>query len=123
MADPRHLTGLAAEEAVAHWLSAAGWHVLERRCRPAAGAELDIVALDPRGVLVGIECRARRSDRAGSPAESVDGRRVARLRRAVAAYAATSGVRHRGLRIDLVSARPEPGGAGRWRLARVEGIG
>lgn len=123
MADPRHLTGIATEEAVSRWLGGAGWRVLDRRCRPGAGAELDIVALDPRGTLVGVECRARRSPRTGSPAETVTPGRVARLRRAVSAYAVTSGVRHRGLRVDLVSASPEPGGTNRWRLVRIEGIG
>ena len=123
MADPRHRLGLDAEDAAARWLSAVGWHVLARRCRPGAGGELDLVALDPLGMLVGIECRARRSDRAGRPAESLDGRRIARLRLALAAYAAASGMRHRGLRVDLVTARPDRDARERWRLARIPGIG
>jgi putative endonuclease len=123
MADPRHLLGRAAEEAVARWLSAFGWEVLDRRVRPNGRGELDLVAIDPRDVLVGIECRARQTDRAGRPAESVDRRRVARLRLALVAYAAASSARHRGLRVDLVTARPETGGSGRWRLTRIEGVG
>jgi Holliday junction resolvase-like predicted endonuclease len=74
-------------------------------------------------MLVGIECRARRTDRAGLPAESVDRRRVTRLRLGLVAYAATANVWHRGLRIDLVTARPETDGSDRWRLTRIEGVG
>lgn len=123
MADPRHLLGHAAEEAVARWLNASGWAVLDRRVRPNGCGELDLVAVDRRDTLVGIECRARQTDRAGSPAESVDPHRVARLRLALVAYAAAGDVPHRGLRIDLVTARPETDGSGRWRLTRIEGVG
>jgi putative endonuclease len=123
MPDPRHLVGHAAEAAAARWLSGMGWHVLDRRARPKGHGELDLVAVDPRGVLVGIECRARHTDRFGSAAESVDRRRVDRLRRALAAYAVAGTARHRGLRIDLITAQPEPGGTDRWRLRRTEGIG
>lgn len=123
MADPRHLVGRAAEEAVARWLSTSGWQLLDRRIRPDGCGELDLVAVDPRRVLVGIECRARHTDRAGGPAESVDRRRVARLRLALVAYAAASGARHSGLRIDVITAQPEHGASGRWRLTRIEGVG
>ncbi len=123
MSDPRHLIGHAAEAAVARWLSEAGWRVIDRRARPKGHGELDIVAMDPQGVLVGIECRARHTDRFGRAGESVDRRRVDRLRRALAAYAANGAAPHLGLRIDLVTARPEQGDAARWRLRRTVGIG
>jgi len=122
MGDPRHALGIAAEEAVAAWLTAAGWRVIRRRARSAGGGEVDIVALDPSRTLVAVEVRARRTARTGSAAMSVDGRRVARLGRTLAAIGATCGEPHRGLRIDLVSVEPaaEPG---RWRLTRMPGIG
>lgn len=123
MADPRHALGAAAEEAVARWLSAAGWDVVARRQRPAAGGEVDIVAVDPGGTLVAVEVRARRSGRAGSAAASVDARRVARLRRSLAAFGAASGRRHRGLRVDVVTVQPDPVNPGRWRLARIPAAG
>ena len=122
MGDPRHALGIAAEEAVAAWLTAAGWRVIRRRARSAGGGEVDLVALDPSRTLVAVEVRARRTARTGSAAMSVDGRRVARLGRTLAAIGATCGEPHRGLRIDLVSVEPadEPG---RWRLTRLPGIG
>jgi putative endonuclease len=122
MGDPRHTLGFAAEEAVAAWLTAAGWRVLRRRARSTGGGEVDLVALDPSRTLVAVEVRARRTARTGSAAMSVDGRRVTRLGRTLAAIGATCGEPHRGLRIDLVSVEPaaEPG---RWRLTRMPGIG
>ena len=123
MGDPRHDLGLAAEEAVATWLTGAGWRVIARRVRSAGGGEVDIVALDSDRVLVAIEVRARRTSRAGPAATSVDFRRVARLGRTLAAVGAACGESHRGLRIDLVTVEPDLGGMGRWRLTRLPGIG
>jgi putative endonuclease len=122
MSDPRHLLGLAAESAVADWLTDAGWRVVERRARSPTGGEVDLVALAPDRTLVAIEVRARRSRRTGEAAVTVDARRVARLGRTLAAVAARGGHLHRGLRIDLVTVEPTPE-PNRWRLARVPGIG
>ena len=78
------------------------------------------MALDPDGVLVAIEVKARRSSRAGAAAVSVDGRRVVRLRRTLASIGAASGSPHRALRVDLVTAEPVEGA---WRLVRMPGVG
>ena len=124
MGDPRHTLGIAAEQAVGDWLETSGWQLLGRRVRTTGGGEVDIVALDPDGVLVGVEVRARRTVRTGTGSESITAERVRRTGRTVAAFAASTAVRHRGLRIDLVTAVPEPGpAAGRWRLRRIAGIG
>jgi Holliday junction resolvase-like predicted endonuclease len=119
MGDPRHRLGLDAEMLVARWLATAGWTVLERRWRPRDGGEVDLVCRDPRDALVGVEVRARSSARAGTPAESVDRRKVSRLRSALATYAAASRG-HSGLRIDLVTV--EQMADGRWRLTRHPAI-
>lgn len=123
MADPRHALGAAAEEAVARWLSATGWEVVARRHRSMGGGEVDIVAIDPGGMLVAVEVRARRSARSGSAAASVDGRRIARLRRSLVAIGATAGRRHRGCRVDVVTVEPVPDSPGHWRLARIPAAG
>lgn len=112
-----HALGERAEARVAEWLSANGWRILGRRARQGGG-ELDLVAIDPADVLVGIEVRARRSGRTGEPTESLTRDGVARRRRALAAYAAHAPP-HRGLRLDLVSVVPAAGG---WRLSRLAGI-
>ena len=106
MTDPRHALGSVAEEATARWLEERGWRVLARRYRSRGGGEVDLVMLDPDGVLVGIEVRARRTGRAGLPEETVDARRVGRIGRSLAAFAASRGVAHDGLRVDVVGAEP-----------------
>lgn len=121
MGDPRHDLGLAAEDAVAGWLTAGGWTIRSRRERRPEGGEVDLVAVDPGGALVAIEVRARRSTRAGSAAHSVDVARVGRIGRTLAAHARASGRGWPELRVDLVTVEPMPGRA-RWRLRRVPGI-
>ena len=123
MGDPRHDLGIVAERAVGAWLEASGWRLLATRVRSSGGGEVDIVALDPDGVLVGVEVRARRTARSGIGTESVDARRTARTGRTLAAFAAGAHVGHCGLRIDLVSVMPEPGDGARWRLRRIPNIG
>ncbi len=124
MADPRHRLGRVAEDAVATWLEGSGWIVLARRHRRASGGEVDVIALDPGDVLVGIEVRARSSGRAGTPEETIDARRVRRIAGTLLGYARDEGVRHAGLRIDLVAAEPVrgPSGVG-LRLRRIPDVG
>jgi Holliday junction resolvase-like predicted endonuclease len=122
MPDPRHALGLAAEAATADWLARAGWAVLARRARARGAGEIDVVALDPLRTLVAIEVRARRSSRAGSPEATIDGRRVARLRRSLVTFAAEHAITHAGLRVDLVSAEPVAGQPAIWRLRRLPGV-
>lgn len=122
MGDPRHQLGLAAEAAVAAWLTDAGWRIVERRARSPTGGEVDLVAIDPDQTLVAIEVRARRTRRTGAAAATVDTRRVGRLGRTLGAIASGGRHPHRALRVDLVTVEPAEE-RGRWRLARVPGIG
>ncbi len=120
MPDPRHELGERAEDRVATWLANRGWTVLARRWRCPQG-ELDIVALDPNSVLVAVEVKLRSSHRAGGPLESVDRRRLSRLRAALGTFkAAQRSRRGVGLRVDLVAVAPTADG--RWRLAHHTGI-
>jgi putative endonuclease len=119
MSDAHHELGRRAEETVAAWLTGSGWRILDHRWRGSRG-ELDLVCLDPDGVLVGVEVKLRSAGRAGSGAESVDRRRVARLRVALAAYAARGTVAYRDVRLDLVTLAPAD--EGRWRVRRLPGI-
>lgn len=117
MADPRHLLGRRGEDAVARWLAAGGWTVLARRWRCASG-ELDLVMRDPAGALVAVEVKVRASPRAGTAAESLDRRRLVRLRSALATFAREHGLsRPTVLRVDLVTVSPAPDG--RWQLRRL----
>jgi putative endonuclease len=118
VADPRHLLGRRAEDSVATWLASRGWTVLARRWRAPTG-ELDIVAIDPSGVLVGIEVRARRSARAGSALESVDRRRLSRLRATLGVYAVQDRAPRAGIRLDLITASAQTDG---WHLVRFPAV-
>jgi putative endonuclease len=121
MGDPRHDLGLAAEDAVARWLTGDGWTIRARRERRPGGGEVDLVAVDPIGALVAVEVRARRSARAGAAVQTVDAARVARIGRTLVAHARASGRTWQTLRVDLVTVEPIPGRA-RWVLRRVPGI-
>lgn len=123
MGDPRHDLGIDAERATGAWLERSGWRLLGRRVRASGGGEVDIVALDPKGILVGVEVRARRTARAGIGTETIHAGRMARSGRTLAAFAVAGAIGHRGLRLDLVTVMPEPGVAGRWRLRRIPDIG
>jgi len=118
--DPRHILGQRAEQATATWLATRGWTILARRWRCADG-ELDIVALDPDGVLVAVEVKLRRGARAGDPLESVDRLRRGRLRMALGRYRAEMPMAGGGrLRSGLVAVRPATDGA--WRLTHHRGV-
>jgi putative endonuclease len=119
MTDPRHALGERAESSAATWLGTLGWSVLDRRWRGPAG-ELDLVCIDPGGVLVGVEVKVRRTDRAGSGLESVERRRLGRLRGTLAAFASATAVAHQGARLDLVTLTPADDG--RWRIQRLPAI-
>lgn len=77
----KQVIGSAAENIAADFLRARGLEILERNYLRRLG-ELDIVAVDPGGVLVIAEVRARASDRFGGAAASVDFRKQQRLIRA-----------------------------------------
>lgn len=120
MPNARHALGEQAERAAAEWLSSRGWTILVRRWRCPEG-ELDLVALDPGRVVVAIEVKVRRTGRAGAPLESVDRRRVRRLRAALGIFLADTltGAKN-GIRVDLVAVRPDRDG--RWRLTHHPAI-
>ena len=120
MSDPRGLLGQTAEHLVSAWLTESGWTVLAQNWRCPDG-ELDLVCRDPLGALVGVEVKCRTTARTGGALESVDRRRIGRLRRSLARYASTNAAQGPGgLRIDVVTVTP--GGGHDWRLGRFDGV-
>jgi putative endonuclease len=118
--NPRHVLGERAEQAAAEWLTSRGWTILARRWRCPEG-EIDLLALDPGRVVVAIEVKVRRTGRAGAPLESIDRRRLRRLRAALGQFlAVTPAAAGDGIRVDLVAVRP--GDGGRWWLAHHPAI-
>jgi putative endonuclease len=80
-ADGRRRLGRRGEAAAAQWYSGAGYTIVDRNWRCAAG-EIDLVALEPRrSVVVICEVKTRSSTSFGSPAEAVTVAKQRRLRR------------------------------------------
>ena len=74
---PRQRLGDFGERQAALFLEARGHQVIARGWRCPAG-ELDLVTLDG-DELVFVEVRTRRGERLGTPEESIDARKAARL--------------------------------------------
>ncbi len=125
---PTQRVGDAAEGAVADALARAGWTILGRRVR-VGRLEIDLVAVDPGppGVLVMVEVRWRSSRAFGLPEETIDGRKVGRLRQAAGALVAAGRLPDGTplpplpVRLDVVAV--EPGPRGRARARRHPGVG
>ncbi len=124
---------MAAEAVARRQLEAAGWTILGANVVVGRG-ELDLVALDPEtpGVVVIVEVRGARSGRFGAPEESVDARKLARIRATAVALlrsdwpAAHGIVAPRLLRFDVVAVDLDPmigPGAGGPRIRHIRGVG
>jgi putative endonuclease len=98
---PNLALGAAGEDRAAAWYAAAGYRILERNWRSAAG-EIDLLCTRA-GVLVVCEVKSRRTDRHGQPFEAVTRVKQQRLRRLAAAYAAGSATHFTGFRFDVAS--------------------
>ncbi|MDE1953311.1 MAG: YraN family protein [Betaproteobacteria bacterium] len=75
---PPGQVGALAEDAAWNYLQRQGLHLVQRNYR-VRGGEIDIIARDPRDVLVFVEVRARASTAFGGAAASVDARKRARI--------------------------------------------
>ena len=109
LARSRRASGERGERLAARYLEAQGWTVLATRVRVGRD-EIDVLAVEPGppASLVVVEVRTRSSSRYGSPEESVDRRKIARL------YRAAAGLRAIG---SLPDGRPLP--AHSWRVDLV----
>ncbi len=93
--------GQRGERAAVKHLRRNGYRIVARNFR-AAGAEIDIVAMD-RETLVFLEVKTRRSRAAGAPEEAVDERKQKRIRRAAAVFAARYRADEIEMRFDIVA--------------------
>jgi putative endonuclease len=103
--------GHCAELLAARSLMRCGWHILDRNVR-LGRLEVDLLARDPKGVLVAIEVRRRTSIGAASPAELLGSQKIWALRRQRAYLPANC-------RIDLLLVLGAPS---QERLRLVRGI-
>jgi len=104
MSRERVLLGAFGERVAARRYERAGYQVVDQNWRCREG-ELDLV-LTQGSLMVFCEVKTRSSDRFGAPAEAVDRRKQARIRRlAVRWLASWEGVRPQLLRFDVASVR------------------
>jgi Holliday junction resolvase-like predicted endonuclease len=122
--------GDQAEDLVATRLADAGWRVLARRVR-VGRLELDLCAVDPGPppALVAVEVRWRSRRDFGIAEETVDGRKLARLRaafgRLLEAGTLPDGSALPALpaRLDVVVVEPSAEPAGPPRVRHHRGVG
>jgi putative endonuclease len=114
----RQRIGRAAEDAAAHFLEAHSLTILARNYRCRTG-EIDIVARDPRGVVVIAEVRLRADARYGGGAASVDFIKQRRIERAARHLLAHQPVLARHpLRFDVLDLAPD--GASGYRIEWIQ---
>jgi len=99
IATDRERLGRLGEDAAAAWYLEAGFEVVDRNWRVREG-ELDLI-VRRGGLLVMCEVKTRSSARFGSPIESIDRRRLARLRRLFGRWLAEHQPVAQRLRCDL----------------------
>src|SRR5580700_8577107 len=93
--------GRRGERAAEKHLRRSGYRIVARNFR-AAGAEIDLVAIDG-DILVFVEVKTRRSRAAGAPEEAVDERKQIRMRRAAEVFARRYRAEDSEMRFDIVA--------------------
>ena len=99
--DPRPALGRAGEDAAADLYVRQGFRVRDRNYRCSLG-EIDII-VQSGALLVFCEVKTRVSDRWGLPAEAVNARKRARLRRLAGAWLHDHRAGAKEIRFDVVS--------------------
>jgi len=93
--------GRRGERAAEKYLRRNGYRIVARNYR-AAGAEIDIVAMDG-DTLVFVEVKTRRSRDAGAPEEAVDERKQKQIRRAAEIFATRFRAEEVTMRFDIIA--------------------
>lgn len=111
--------GARGELLAAQHLQRAGYAVLERNWRCAAG-EIDIVARIGSTVVV-VEVKTRAGTGFGHPLEAITREKLSRLRRLALLWCEARGARPSGLRLDVIGIVWAPGRAP--VIDHLQGIG
>ncbi|GEM_PF-425757 len=93
--------GRAAEEAAALHLEREGWSIRERNWSCRTG-ELDLIAVKD-DLLLFVEVRSRSGSGFGLPAESVDARKIQKVRHTAEVYLHRFGLSDRRIRFDVIA--------------------
>lgn len=93
--------GRAAEEAAALYLQREGWTIVERNWSCRSG-ELDVIAMKGEIILF-VEVRSRSGGGFGLPAESVDARKIRKVRQTAEVYLHCLGLSDCRIRFDVIA--------------------
>jgi putative endonuclease len=110
----RVAVGRQGEQLAERYLKRQGFRIVARNFR-AAGAEIDLVAMDDE-TLVFIEVKRRIGISAGTPGEAVDARKQAQIRRAAGVFVGRYRAREHRMRFDVVAIS----GAGRPEIEHLK---
>jgi putative endonuclease len=112
--------GALGEQLAVEHLTSLGWRVLTRNWRCRYG-ELDVIAVEPGGVVVFVEVKTRTSEQFGGVAQAVTPDKVRRLRRLAGLWLASQSGSWPQVRIDVlgvrVGRRPTP------EISHLQGVG
>ena len=95
-------TGAFGEEVVSKYLIANDAEIIERNWRIRDG-EIDIVALQPSGILAFVEVKTRSSVAFGHPFEAINREKAHRMQRLALGWLATHGCLGSDYQIDVAS--------------------
>ena len=101
MTNARHSLGQRGEQYAAQYLTDHGYAIRTRNWRCLVG-EIDLVT-EKDGALIFVEVRTRRSNRLGTPEESITPTKRAKLIAAAQTYLDERGQTDRDWRIDIVA--------------------
>ena len=106
--------GQQGEQLAERYLKRRGFRIVARNFR-AAGAEIDLVAMDDE-TLVFIEVKRRIGTSAGTPGEAVDARKQEQIRRAARIFVGRYRANDHRMRFDVVAIS----GAGRPQIEHLK---
>ena len=109
MTSARQVTGQIGEDAAAAWYVEHGYTIVARNWRVREG-EIDIVAANRRDLVI-CEVKTRSSAAFGLPAEAVNFKKQARLRKLALMFVAVHPQPGKSLRFDVASVMPGRDGA------------
>ena len=112
--------GAQGESLACAYLEQHSYEIVERNWRCALG-EIDIIAIDPDGVLVFCEVKCRSGEGFGSPLEAITYAKVRKLRQLVGHYLATHPSHPQQIRLDALGIVARRGYAPVF--THIEGIG
>ncbi|HLU59782.1 MAG TPA: YraN family protein [Pseudonocardia sp.] len=104
----KDVLGRRGEDLAARYLERRGLVILSRNWRCRHG-EIDLVATDAKRLVV-CEVKTRSDTRHGRPAEAVDARKAARIRRVTNAWLQAHRMRWVPVRFDVLAVVAGPGG-------------